>query len=67
MNTVNCPACGTPLEIVSEVSVVLNEVVPTPVVETPVVETLAQAENDVVPTADTAQPDPVVEPTVTPI
>jgi hypothetical protein len=67
MNTTNCPSCGTQLEIVSEVSVVLNQIVPTPTVETPVVETPAEAVSDVVPTADAAQPDPAVAPETTSI
>ena len=66
MNTVNCPSCGTKLEIVSQVSVVLDDVVPTPVVEVPIVETPAQEEvAPEVPTADTVQQDPAVAPEVT--
>lgn len=69
MNTqeVNCPSCGTKLEVDATFAVVLNEVVDIPVVETPIPETPAQAVNDVVPTADPVQSDPVAEPEVTPV
>lgn len=53
--TTNCPSCGTELEIVSSISVVLNQVVPVPPAEPVVTETPAQ--DAPLPTADPVVPE----------